>query len=73
MVADTSIAAARPASPPSLIAETWHNLRENRGAMVGLVVVCLVVLVAIFADVLAPHSPIEQFREHVRQPPAWSD
>ena len=26
---------------------------------------------AIFADVLAPHSPLEQFRESVKLPPAW--
>ena len=28
-------------------------------------------LVAIFADFLAPHSPIEQFRDAFLQPPAW--
>jgi dipeptide transport system permease protein len=66
-----SIARARPAAPPSLIAETWHSLKENRGAVAGLIFVCLVVLVAIFANLLAPHSPYEQFREHVLQPPVW--
>lgn len=44
---------------------------ESRGAVVGLAVVLLVVLVALFADVLAPHSPIAQFRDAVRAPPAW--
>jgi len=46
---------------------------ENRGATAGLVVVLLVALLAIFADVVAPHSPVEQFREHVRMPPVWSE
>lgn len=73
MAVDTSIARARPAAPPSLVAETWHSLKENRGAVAGLVFVVLVVLVAIFAGLLAPHSPFEQYREHVLQPPVWSE
>ena len=71
MPADIAIAAPPAAAPPSLIAELWHGLRENRGAMIGLVVVSIVVLIAIFADVLAPYSPYEQFRAHVLQPPVW--
>jgi dipeptide transport system permease protein len=67
MAADITI----PQAPPSLVSETWASLRENRGAMAGLAIVVLVGLVAIFAGVLAPHSPYEQFREHVLQPPVW--
>ena len=29
------------------------------------------VIVAVFADVVAPHSPIEQFRDNFLTPPAW--
>jgi dipeptide transport system permease protein len=75
MAADT-LAAAAPApaaAPPSLVEETWHGLKENRGAMAGLVVVTLVVSIAILAGVLAPYSPYEQFREHVLQPPIWDE
>jgi dipeptide transport system permease protein len=73
MAADVALPSQAPAqTPPGLLAETWHGLKENRGAMAGLVVVLLVVLVAIFADLLAPHSPYEQFRQHVLQPPVWS-
>lgn len=36
--------------------EVWHQLKKNKLAVVGLVIVVLVILVAIFAPYLAPHS-----------------
>ncbi len=41
----------------SLWASGWKRLRRNRAAMVGLVVVSLLVLTAIFANFLAPFDP----------------
>jgi dipeptide transport system permease protein len=73
MAADIALASAAPPAPPSPIAETWHGLKENRGAIAGLVVVCLVILTALLANVLAPYSPYEQFRDHVLQPPVWNE
>jgi dipeptide transport system permease protein len=51
----------------------WAAFRENRGAFAGFVVVVLIVLLAVFADVVAPHSPTEQFRDAVRAVPMWAD
>lgn len=51
----------------------WNAFTENRGAVAGLIVVALIAFVAIFADVLAPHSPVDQFRDAVKVPPVWSD
>ncbi|MCC6313298.1 MAG: ABC transporter permease [Thermomicrobiales bacterium] len=43
-------------------APIWvHRLRGNRLALVGGTIVAIVVLVALLAPVLAPHSPYEQF------------
>ncbi len=53
--------------------EVWLSMRANKGAMLGLVVIILLVLCAIFADVIAPHGPIDQFRDRILQPPAWQD
>ncbi|HEY9537160.1 MAG TPA: ABC transporter permease subunit [Kiloniellaceae bacterium] len=53
--------------------EFWHYFSENNGAVAGLVVVCILVLLAVFADLVAPHSPIEQFREHFLAPPVWME
>ena len=44
---------------------------KNRGALVGLVVFVLLILTAIFAPLLAPHNPDEQFRDFLLAPPAW--
>jgi len=38
------------------LGETWHQLKKNKFAIAGLVIVILVFLVAIFAPVLAPYS-----------------
>jgi dipeptide transport system permease protein len=53
------------------LAAFWAAFRENRGAVFGLSTVALVVAMALFANVIAPHSPTEQFREAVRAPPVW--
>ncbi|MFN7126958.1 MAG: ABC transporter permease subunit [Allorhizobium sp.] len=54
-----------------MLAEFWFYFSENRGAVIGLVVFVALVLIAVFADVIAPHSPFEQYREAVLLPPAW--
>jgi dipeptide transport system permease protein len=57
---------------PSPLAAFWAAFRENKGALFGLTVVLVVVVVALGAGFIAPHSPIEQFREAVRAPPVWT-
>ena len=69
--AAAEIAADLGAPPPRPLAAFWSSFRENKGAMLGLAVVALVVLLAVFADIVAPHPPNEQFRDFVRLPPAW--
>ncbi|MBV9976080.1 MAG: ABC transporter permease subunit [Hyphomicrobiales bacterium] len=72
MAADVTLAAPiSSAAQPSSFAEFRASFRENKGAVAGLVVLSLIVFVAIFADFLAPHSPLEQFRDAVKLPPAW--
>ncbi len=70
MPADIALPVVRVA-PPGPLRDFWRSFRENRGAVLGLVIVTFIVLVAVFADFVAPHSPIEQFRTHVKIPPAW--
>lgn len=52
--------------PPvrSLWWHSWRRLRRNRLAMVGLVVVVLMTLVAIFASLIAPMDPNRQIPEY---------
>ncbi len=60
-------------APPHPVREFWSYFRQNRGAVVGLTFVLLVVFVAAFADILAPHDPHEQYREHFLEPPVWQE
>ena len=63
--------AAEVLAQPTPLAAFWAAFRENRGAVFGLVVISTIALIAIFANFIAPHSPIEQFRDAVRAPPIW--
>jgi len=65
-------AAERAAPMPGPLALFWRAFAENRGAVAGLVVMLLLIAVAIFADAIAPHSPIEQFRDNLLTPPVWA-
>jgi dipeptide transport system permease protein len=60
-------------APPGPLAEFWHYFSENKGAVAGLVVIVIVVLAALFADVVAPHPAAEQYRDHFLAPPFWQD
>lgn len=51
-------AAAAKSVSPTL--EAWRRLRRNKLAVAGLVVIILFVLVAIFADVIAPYGMDDQ-------------
>jgi len=40
--------------------DVWRRFRRNWAALIGLVVMALLVFTAIFANVIAPNSPVEQ-------------
>src|SRR4030095_5709713 len=43
-------------------AQTWRRFCANRVAVLGLIVVVLLVLVALFAELLSPYDPTYQLR-----------
>jgi peptide/nickel transport system permease protein len=47
-----------------------HDLISNRGAMVGLIITCLLILIAVTASVIAPFSPTEQNISSALQSPS---
>ena len=59
------------AVPPSRAREFWRAFSQNRGAVVGLALGGVLVVLALAADGIAPHSPIEQFRDFELAPPFW--
>lgn len=60
-------------NPPSPLLELWRDFRRNKGAVVGLSLVLVLLFLAIFANFVAPHSPIEQYRDAILVPPSWED
>ena len=60
-------------APPSRLREFWQAFAHNKGAVAGLLFMLLLVICALFAPWLAPHSPIEQYRDFLLTPPMWRD
>ncbi len=65
------LAASEEIAPPHPLREFWDYFSQNRGAVIGLVVVISLVLTALLADLIAPHSAIEQYRDATLAPPMW--
>jgi len=53
------------------LAEFWRAYTLNRGALLGLGLALTLLMLAIFAGIIAPHSPYEQYRDLTLTPPAW--
>jgi len=64
------VAAPVPMTP---LQEFWHYFKRNKGAVVGLVYVAIMIIIAVFANFLAPYNPADQFRDVLLAPPAWQD
>ncbi len=58
-------------APPHPLREFWSYFSANKGAVAGLAVVVLVLLVALFAPLLAPHAPDLTNNAVFLKPPAW--
>jgi dipeptide transport system permease protein len=74
-MADTSAVEAPTQDPSSArrLAEFWYYFSENRGAVIGLVVFAILVVVAVLAPLIAPHAPNAQYRDAVLVPPFWEE
>jgi len=70
-VLETPVVAAPAGAPPHPLLEFWFYFRENAGAVAGLVVIVVLVLLALSADVVAPHSPILTNNAVFLKPPFW--
>jgi peptide/nickel transport system permease protein len=62
-------ARAKPAESP--LAQGLRRLRKSTTAVVGAVIVAVLVVVALFADVLAPLSPIASNQARTFASPSW--
>ncbi|MEP3276151.1 MAG: ABC transporter permease subunit [Stappiaceae bacterium] len=56
-----------------VLKEFWYYFSQNRGAVIGLTIVILLILMAIFAAFIAPHNPDIQYRDSFLVPPVWQE
>jgi len=72
-VTDPAVSAGKRQESPRLamLREFWGSFAENRGAVAGLVFMIVLVLVAVFAPLVAPHAPDVQNRDALLVPPFW--
>jgi dipeptide transport system permease protein len=70
-VLETPVAATQAGAPPHPRLEFWFYFRQNAGAVAGLVVIAILVLLALSADLVAPHSPVLTNNAVFLKPPFW--
>ena len=64
------IAAPVPMTP---LQEFWHYFKRNKGAVVGLVYVVVMIVIAVFANFLAPITRRISSCDSLLAPPFWQD
>jgi peptide/nickel transport system permease protein len=71
---------SRAATPAVLVAlrrrrtplsDAWDRIRRDRGALAGLALILIMIVLAVGAPVLAPHDPLEQTLVKRLQPPSF--
>lgn len=66
----TQATSAQHPKAKNLFADAWHGLIKNKMAIVGACVLLSFILVAIFADFIAPYSPDAQNWDHIMEAPS---
>jgi len=61
----------RPSMLRQNLREFWFYFSESKTAVVGLAFLVGIILMALTANIIAPHDPAIQFRDCLEQPPTW--
>ncbi|MEJ8826216.1 ABC transporter permease subunit [Variovorax humicola] len=74
MSASASLPVATTASaPPGPWREFWTSFSANKGAVMGLAVIGVLLVVAVMAPWIAPHAPNQTDSAAFLRPPAWQE
>jgi dipeptide transport system permease protein len=60
-------------TPPSGLSEFWFYFSRNKGAVIGLFVFLVILVLAVFAPIVSPHNPSIQNRELLLLPPVFAE
>lgn len=72
-MSETAVKLSDAAIRRRMLADFWFYFSQNRGAVIGLFVFLFIVFIAVFAPLIAPHDPIEQYRDALLVPPVWQE
>ena len=56
----------------SLTRDTWHRLKKNKLAIIGLIVLALTTFISILSPLIAPYDYSDQDLKNILEPPNWS-
>lgn len=51
--------------------DLFFELKKNKGAMLGLTIILISIMIALFAPLITPHNPSEVFSAALRMPPSF--
>jgi len=54
------------------IKELFFELKKNKGSMIGIIIIILASVIALFAPLIAPHDPTHIYSEYLRLPPSFT-
>lgn len=57
----------------AMLAEFWYYFSQNKGALIGLGLFVVLVIMALAAPLVAPHDPSIQYRDSFLAPPVWQE
>lgn len=58
---------------PSPFIQSWQIFRQTPVAMAGLICSLLLIILAIFSPIIAPHSAVESHLDMILLPPSWDN
>ena len=61
----------RPSMLRRNLKEFWYYFSESKTAVIGVAFLVGIILMALTADIIAPHDPTIQYRDCLEQPPTW--
>ncbi len=52
--------------------ELFFELKKNKGSMIGIIIIILATVIALFAPLIAPHDPTHIYSDYLRLPPSFT-